>query len=163
MICTRKGGARGGFSLVELVVAIGIFALVVTLATVVQSKLLPHYRLQSATRQVMTDIRLARQKAIAQNAQFRITFTAGGNSYAAERLVSGIWEPYPLYRRGAATSLAAAPIEMPSTVTATSNVVVQFTPRGTVTVTGSPPIVLSAPGPRTRALSISVAGLVSLG
>jgi prepilin-type N-terminal cleavage/methylation domain-containing protein len=159
----RSRRTSRGFSAIELIVAIGLFAVLVTLTALAQSRLLPHYRLSTATRQVITDLRLLRSKAITQNTQFRMTFTAGGGSYSAERLVGGSFQQYALYQRGAATSGSIRPIDLPSSVTTTSAVTVTFEPRGTVTTGGSPPIVLSAPGPRTRSLSINIAGLITLG
>jgi type IV fimbrial biogenesis protein FimU len=150
-----------GFTAIELIVAIGLFGVVVTFTVLAQSRLLPHYRLSTATRQVITDLRLLRSKAITQNAPFRMVFTAGGGSYSAERLVAGTWQQYALYQRSAATSGSVRSIDLPSTVTTTSAVTVTFEPRGTVTTGGSPPIALSAPGPRTRTLSVNIAGLIT--
>ena len=55
---------RAGWTAIELLVAVGILGIFMTLAVVSQSQLLPNYRLSSATRQVVTDVRLLRAKAI---------------------------------------------------------------------------------------------------
>jgi prepilin-type N-terminal cleavage/methylation domain-containing protein len=153
---------RRGFSAIELVVAMGIFALLVTFAVVAQSRLLPHYRLSAGTRQVVTDLRLLRGKAIAQNMTFRMVFAANSNTYRAERFNPGTnaFDNYALYVRGSTTAGSPQPIELPSTVQTTAAVTVTFEPRGTVTTTA--PITLSAPGPRTRSLSINLAGLITI-
>ncbi len=153
---------RRGFSAVELVVAIGIFALLVTFAVVAQSRLLPHYRLSTATRQVVTDLRLLRGKAIAQNMTFRMVFATNSSTYRAERFNPGTnaFDSYALYVRGSTTAVSPQPIELPTTVQTSSAVTVTFDPRGSVTTTA--PITLSAPGPRTRSLSINIAGLITI-
>jgi Tfp pilus assembly protein FimT len=153
-----------GFSVLELIVVIGVLAVMLGLATVAQSRLLPNYRLSAATRQLATDLRMLRAKAIAQNARFRMVLTANGDTYTAERWDSGsgTWLPYALYQRGSATSAATVPIDLPSPVTTTSATIVTFAPRGSVATTGALPILLSAPGPRTRALTVTVAGLISI-
>ena len=100
---SRRTRRSGGFSVLELLVVIGIGALLASYATLGQSSLLPHYRLSAATRQVVTDLRLLRAKAIAQNNRFRMVLAANSNAYHAERFnaATNAWEPYALYGRGA--------------------------------------------------------------
>ena len=156
---------RAGWTAIELMVVIGILGIVMTVATVSQSRLLPHYRLSAATRQVVTDVRLLRAKAISQNDRFRMIFAAGEDAYRAERRnpSSGAWEPYALYRRGATTAVSNQPVSLPSGITIASAIELTFHPRGTIDVTvGAAPIVLSAPGSRTRSVSVAVAGLITI-
>jgi prepilin-type N-terminal cleavage/methylation domain-containing protein len=155
---------RNGWTLIELIVAIGLLAVMLSIGSLAQGKLLPQYRLSAAARQVVTDLRLLRSKAISQNHQFRMIFDSGSNTYRAERWDSATsaWEHYALYRRGATVSVGAQPVSLPGSVT-TSAVQVTFDPRGTVDITsGTQPIVLTAPGPRTRNVSINVAGLIDI-
>lgn len=154
---------RRGWTALELVVAVGILGLLLTFAAVAQSALLPHYRLTTATRQVVADLRLVRAKAIAQDQRLKVIFAAGSNEYRVERRdpASGNWEPYALYRRG--SSGGAGSKSLPSGVVSDSAIEVTFQARGTVVVSGgAPPLVLSAPGPRTRSVSISMTGLISV-
>ena len=156
---------RAGWTAIELLVAIGVLGIFMTLAVVSQSQLLPNYRLSSATRQVVTDVRLLRAKAISQNDRFRMIFAAGEGAYRAERRnpSTGAWEPYALYRSGAATAGGNQPVSMPSGVTIASAIELTFHPRGTIDVTvGASPILLSAPGPRTRSVSVNVAGMITI-
>ena len=156
---------KGGFTAIELMVAVGILGILMTLAMVSQSKLLPHYRLSAASRQVVTDVRLLRAKAVSQNDRFRMIFAAGEDAYRAERRnpSSGAWEPYALYRRGAATAGSNQPVSLPSGVTIVSAIELTFHPRGTIDVSvGASPIVLSAPGSRTRSVSVNVAGMITI-
>lgn len=161
---SRRTRRSGGFSVLELIVVIGIGALLASYATLAQSSLLPHYRLSAATRQVVTDLRLLRAKAIAQNNSFRMVLAANSNAYHAERFnaATSAWEQYALYGRGAMTGGTAQPVELPTSIVTTSAVEVTFEPRGTVTTGGSPPITLSAPGPRSRTLAINLAGLITI-
>lgn len=154
-----------GWTILELLVAVGILGFVLSIGSLAQPKLLGNYRLSAATRQVVTDLRLLRAKAITQNARFRMIFDANSNTYRAERWspASSTWEQYALYRRGAATEGSAQAVSMPSSVTTTAALELTFDARGTVSISsGSQPIALSVPGPRTRNVSINVAGLISI-
>jgi Tfp pilus assembly protein FimT len=156
---------RGGWTVFELVTVIGLLAFLLTFGSLAQSQLLPHYSLSAATRQVVTDLRLLRTKAISQNETFKMVFATDANAYHAERRnpSSGLWEPYALYSRGATTEATVKSVSLPSGVTTTSAIEVTFEPRGTVVVTtGTAPIVLSAPGPRTTSISINLAGLITI-
>ena len=156
---------RNGWTVIEMMVVVIILAIVISMGALAQPRLLGNYRLSAATRQVVTDLRLLRAKAISQNGRFRMIFDANSNTYRAERLnsASAAWEPYALYRRGSDVDASQRPVSMPSGVTTTASVEVTFDPRGTVEITsGSQPITLSVSGPRTRRIAISVAGLVSI-
>jgi prepilin-type N-terminal cleavage/methylation domain-containing protein len=156
---------RAGWTAIELMVAVGILGIFMTLAAVSQTRLLPHYRLAAATRQVVTDLRLLRAKAISQNDRFKMIFAAGQDAYRAERWnpTLSAWEPYALYRRGAATAVGPQPVSLPSGIATVAAIELTFHPRGTIDVTaGASPIVLSAPGPRTRSVAVAVAGLITI-
>ena len=156
---------RRGWTVIELMVAVGILGFVISIGALAQTRLLPNYRLSAATRQVVTDLRLLRAKAIAQNNRFKLVFAANSNSYHAERRNpdSGAWEPYALYGRTSGTEASTQSVDLPTSVTATGAIEVTFDPRGTVSITsGTPPLTLSVPGPRTRSLSINLAGLITI-
>ena len=126
-----------------------------------QARLVPNYRLSAATRQVVTDLRMLRAKAIAQNSSFRMVFAANSNEYHAERLTPpSTWNQYALYKHGTTTEGSTVGVGMPSTVVTTAAVTVTFEPRGLVTTTGT--ITLRVPGPRTRQVSINSAGLMTI-
>lgn len=96
-------------------------------------------QLKSGTRQVMTDLRLARAKAIAQGTAFQVTFSSGLGSYAVRRLVPGsspaVWEDYALYGRGngAITPGTPQPVDLPEGVTILTSETITFRPRGSAT------------------------------
>lgn len=157
--------SQGGFSAVELLVAIVVFGILVSMAWVAQARLLPHYRLAAATRQVVTDLRMARGKAIAQNTRFTVAFSSGGSSYSAERCTfgGGTWtcQPYALYKRGAAVDGSAQTIGLPSSVVSSTAITVVFDPRGSVTGGGA--ITLAIPGASvSRTVSINLSGLITV-
>ncbi|MGH7896857.1 MAG: GspH/FimT family pseudopilin [Candidatus Binatia bacterium] len=165
LVHARQCGKRsGGFSALELVVAIAISTFVLTMATLAQSGLLPHYRLSAATRQVVTDLRLLRGKAIAQNNRFKLVFAASSSTYHAQRFnaTANAWEHYALYARQGATVGTVQPVSLPGSIVAGSALEITFEPRGTVTTSGGPSLTLTGPGPRSRVLTISFAGLITI-
>ena len=161
-------GARhkrnAGLTLVELLVAVGILSFFLGFASLSQTKLVPNYRLSASARQVVTDLRLLRAKAIAQNNRFRMVFAADSNAYHAERwnASTNAWEQYALYVRDGTTDGSTQSVLLPETIVTTSAVEVTFAPRGSVTTSGTPPLTLRAPGPRSRAIAVSFAGLITI-
>ncbi|MDI6727736.1 MAG: prepilin-type N-terminal cleavage/methylation domain-containing protein [Thermodesulfovibrionales bacterium] len=80
-----KYRGQEGFSLVELLVTIGIIAVVAAIAIPQLQSYATNSRLKSAARDVMGDIFLYKERAIAENRQYRITFNIGGNTYTIEQ------------------------------------------------------------------------------
>lgn len=64
-----------GFSTVELSVAVAIIALMVAIGIPTFYGYLPHLRLKNAARDIVSNMQLARIKAIAKNRQYRVRFT----------------------------------------------------------------------------------------
>lgn len=162
---------RDGLSAIELIVAIVIFSTLASIAWLAQARLLPHYRLSTAVRQVVTDLRLARSKAISHNTRLTVAFASGGSSYEAQRCtVSGTPPtltytclPYALYRRGSATSGAAEPIDLPGTVVSSTTATLTFEPRGVISSSGPTAIVFSVPNAGiSRTVTINLAGLITV-
>ena len=86
----RRGGRRfdRGFSLVELVTAVGVVAIVAAVGVPQLAAYNAQYRLTSAARQLAVDLTRARMKAIGENLYVRVQFgsnnvgTLGqGNTY----------------------------------------------------------------------------------
>ena len=73
-------GKNSGFSLIELIVVMGIFALLTAIAIPNYLKWLPKHRVGSATRDVMSAVEFARINAIKTNAAVTVNFDFGNDS-----------------------------------------------------------------------------------
>lgn len=69
-----KIGTQKGFSLIEMIVAVAIIAILTGIAIPVYIGMKPSIRLSGATRQTMGDLMWARMQAISQNNEFKIFF-----------------------------------------------------------------------------------------
>lgn len=79
-----KYRGQEGFSLVELLVTIGIIAVVAAIAVPQLQAYVTNSRLKSAARDIMGDIFLCKERAIVENRQYRIAFNIGG-TYTVEQ------------------------------------------------------------------------------
>jgi type IV fimbrial biogenesis protein FimT len=70
-----------GFTLIELMVAVAIFAIMAAIAIPGFSRWLPNYRLKSAARDVYSNMQLTKMGAVRANADWAIVFSTGSNSY----------------------------------------------------------------------------------
>ena len=66
--------SQRGFSLIEMIVAVTIIAVLTGIAIPVYVGMKPSIRLSGATRQIMGDLMWARMQAISQNNDFKIFF-----------------------------------------------------------------------------------------
>lgn len=158
----RRAQFDRGFTLFELVILVAIIGSLLALASLNASAFLSHYRAGSAARQVATDLRMARTKAVTQGVSFRVVFAAGG-SYTADRRdpTSGEWQPHALLSKGTVAG-AATPISLPAPVRITSADTVTFEPRGNALSTHT--ISLSDPGMGggIQTVSVRLSGRVSV-
>jgi prepilin-type N-terminal cleavage/methylation domain-containing protein len=76
---------KHGFTLIEVLVAISLFAVLAGVAIPNLLALNPRVQLASAANQVSGDLQLSRMRAIAQKKKFRVTFTASTGNYLVER------------------------------------------------------------------------------
>ncbi|MGD9764842.1 MAG: Tfp pilus assembly protein FimT/FimU [Candidatus Binatia bacterium] len=81
--------SAAGFTVMELLTALTLAAIVGSIGTPVASRLYDHYRFQNTTRQVGFEISRARWQAIGQNAWVRIRFLEG-KEYVRERSMDGV-------------------------------------------------------------------------
>ena len=72
---------RRGITLMELIIVMAIIALGAVLMVPNIAGWIPHYRLRSATRDVVSTLRVAQMKAVARNMDHRVTFDPGEGSY----------------------------------------------------------------------------------
>ncbi len=70
-----------GFTMIELLVAIVVLAIVAAIAIPGFSRWLPNYRLKSAARDIYSSMQLAKLGAVRSNGNWAIVFSTGSNSY----------------------------------------------------------------------------------
>ena len=134
----------------EMVAAVSVTAVAVTLALVSIAPLLHSASSRSATQQIVADLRLTRMKAIAQNRRFRVVFDTADEEYTIER-EDGM----------GAFVVDEGPFELPVSVDI-SNVNPSdpiFDARGTVNAVTT--VTLAAPQGATHTVTINVLGRVT--
>ncbi|NIO09862.1 MAG: prepilin-type N-terminal cleavage/methylation domain-containing protein, partial [Deltaproteobacteria bacterium] len=107
-------GSRAGFTLLEVLVAIGILGILAAVSVPQLGALLPIYRLNSAVRQIQSALQNVKSKAATENLNFQITYASAAPSYTIER---------------DGTPLVTQPL--PKEVTISTGGTISFTPRGT--------------------------------
>jgi prepilin-type N-terminal cleavage/methylation domain-containing protein len=117
MIC------RDGFTLLELLIALSLCAVLTGAALLGYQRTLAGARLSAAARQVVMDLKLARARAMLGSATHRVRFAAPGTSYQHERQrPSGTYVPI-----GPATEL---PQDVAVTGCSGAGSGISFRPRG---------------------------------
>jgi prepilin-type N-terminal cleavage/methylation domain-containing protein len=106
-----------GLTLMELMAALGVAAILMAIAIPNFMSTLPGLRLNDAARQVATDLQQIRMKAIAQNLPYQITFST---------------TTYILQRCGGSCTNESGNIVLPQGITVTATAAPQFQPRGCV-------------------------------
>ncbi|MFH1952082.1 MAG: GspH/FimT family pseudopilin [Pseudomonadota bacterium] len=72
---------QSGFTLIEMMIVIGILVVIATIAIPSFMSLLPGMRLNGAARQVMGDLMAARMKAVKLNKNTQVFFDSNGYQY----------------------------------------------------------------------------------
>ena len=106
-----------GLTLIELMAALGVAAILMAIAIPNFMSTLPGLRLNDAARQVATDLQQLRMKAIAQNLPYQITFST---------------TTYVLQKCSGSCINESGNIVLPQGITITATAAPQFQPRGTV-------------------------------
>lgn len=79
-----------GITLIELIIVMVIIAISATFIIPSIGSWIPHYRLRSATRDVVSILRLAQMKAVSTNMEYRVKFNQSEGSYILQyRTTSG--------------------------------------------------------------------------
>jgi type II secretion system protein H len=80
-----RTGATAGFSGIELLVVIAIGGILLAIAWIRMSTLIPIYRLEGAARDLVAELQKARGRAIAEGKCTRVTINLGAKTYQFER------------------------------------------------------------------------------
>jgi Tfp pilus assembly protein FimT len=84
-----------GFTLMEMLTAITVAMILMSIALPAFTKLLPGIRLSSAARQIATDLQLVRMRAIAQHANQTVTFNPDTATYTFGTDTRNLSQLYP--------------------------------------------------------------------
>jgi prepilin-type N-terminal cleavage/methylation domain-containing protein len=76
---------EGGFTFPELLVSLCILAIAACFAMPNLSRTLENYRLKATSRQLVTDLQLAKMKAVGSKTEYRVTFDNTNNRYSIEQ------------------------------------------------------------------------------
>jgi prepilin-type N-terminal cleavage/methylation domain-containing protein len=145
-----KSAKQTGFTLIEMMAVIGVIAVLLAVALPNLLAILNGLRLSDGTRQLASELQLARMKAISQHAKYRISF----GSYPATT--------YSLEKHdGTAFALEFGPVALPEgvTVTTVSPSVSEFQSGGTVNTTST--ITLSN-GSASKQIEVNLIGRVKI-
>jgi len=77
----EKARTARGFSLVELIIVIGLIGVLSTVAVFAWQGFRDNTNLRTAARDIATNISASKQRAVTEGIRYRLTFVAGGNSY----------------------------------------------------------------------------------
>jgi prepilin-type N-terminal cleavage/methylation domain-containing protein len=76
---------KKGITLMELIIVMAIIAMGAVLMVPNIAAWLPNYRLRSATRDIVSSMRVAQMKAVSNNVMYRVSFNSGNNNYVLQR------------------------------------------------------------------------------
>lgn len=82
----------GGFSVLELCITLALIAVVGAMAYPTFQRMAINGNLRTAAREIMGDIALLKERAMAQNTRFSITFEPSNNRYRGSDMTEGQWK-----------------------------------------------------------------------
>ena len=89
--CGRGASAGGsrGLTLLELLVALGVVAVLAGIAVLEHQAIRARLALHLAAQQVASDVRVSRTRAVAENVSQRLAFASGADTYVTQRRSGG--------------------------------------------------------------------------
>jgi type II secretory pathway pseudopilin PulG len=139
-----------GFTVLELLVSLGILFILVRIAVPNWGPLVSIYQLNAASRQVSTELQSARNRSMATYRNYRVVFNST-TTYQIER------EQTP----GAGNySLLSGPRSLPGGITATVTTTPVFQPRGNAVSAAT--ITLTSLQGTTKQVTVNIAGKIDL-
>lgn len=109
-----------GFTVMEILVVLAIFGLIAAIAIPTWIILLPTYALNSAARQIQSELNRVKMQAIAENVTFRLAFSDTADNYTVERIAG-------------ATTTQQGTKPLPERIDVRNSISLGFTSRGTAT------------------------------
>jgi prepilin-type N-terminal cleavage/methylation domain-containing protein len=82
---------KKGITLIELIIVMIIIAIGGALMVPGIGSWLPNYRLKSATRDIVSMMRVAQMKAVSTNTEYRVSFNPGAGTYILQRNSGGVF------------------------------------------------------------------------
>ena len=139
-----------GFSILELVVALGLASILAGIAVLSHNALRPRLNLGMATRQVVMDLQVTRMRAVAHNTNHRILFAGGGTSYRLHRQTGTTYDD------------EGPPVALPLGITVldctSRDSTISFRPRGNASIFGT--VTLGNTAGDVRLVVVDIAGQV---
>jgi general secretion pathway protein H len=80
-----RSGTAGGWTLLEVVVVVGLMSILAGTAVLAHQAARPMLDLSAGVRQVAMELRVARMRAISDGVGYRVVFAAGGAAYQKQR------------------------------------------------------------------------------
>jgi prepilin-type N-terminal cleavage/methylation domain-containing protein len=134
---------RRGFSLGEILVAVGVFSILAVIAVPQFAAFRPKFRLDGATRQIYSELMWARSKAVNDNSSYVVTFPTNQTM-----LITGL-----------TTKTVNIQTEYSDVTLASSASTITFSSRGTADV--APTITLTNSG-GTKTVTLRITGTASI-
>lgn len=139
-----------GFTLLELIIAVGLIGVLASLAAFRLTAWLPELRLDMAARQLVLELRRARGQAMAEQRNRRLVFAAAEETYRLQRKVGSTYE-----NEGSPVALPAG-IDLVECTAA--NAAIAFSARGAAASFGR--VTLRNSGGRERQVIVDIVGRV---
>jgi prepilin-type N-terminal cleavage/methylation domain-containing protein len=137
--------SQKGFSLTELLVAIGIFTIATLIMVPAFSGQMPKYRLNGAARQVMVDLMWVRMLAVSEGHRHRVVFIDDYRYRIDERTGVGSWNKKEI--KNLKDNFLDVIVQGPD---------ITFWPRGNATLSANSPVKLkNSEGSKTVVVSLT--------